>query len=266
MAIRGLPNNSIENQEKEIFESKENHVRLREIIHDIHKLAAIFSIEDEPRTGYFWHDKNGQPTTDPEKVIQKIPIDWPTTRKAETDADFQFVFEREMKKRNIPKQAHIEVMTRTLEKLKEGNPDNWHFEYIKLIEDYLLFLNKCEDESILTYDRLFKDPQECKRITGIIENQCENGIFKGFKEAATVKPGTQLRIIYDLLTVDKLKNMVTMKGSINEARRVFFARFGLNAIRGREIEETDINIQAAYKPSKPNIEAKQELSLIFLNR
>ena len=101
MAIRGLPHNSIENQEKEIFESKENHVRLREIIYDIHELSAIFSIDDEPRTGFLWHDKNGQPTTDPEKVIQKIPIDWPTTREAETDADFQLVFDREVKKRNI---------------------------------------------------------------------------------------------------------------------------------------------------------------------
>ena len=306
MAIRGIPEKE-QNRLKEEEKRKEMRMLFSEI-------NTFFSIEDEPQTGYVWRDKNGQPTSYPRMLPEKMKTELkrpgPLSRKIEEnqtpvgpqamdietqkrilqglkkdrfahtvqkviierkrmpidDNDFQLVFDRDMKKRNLPKKEYIEAMIQILEELKEGHRDTWHSENITLIANYLEFLNKYQDESILTYERLLKDPQECKRITGIIENQCENGIFKGFKEAATVKPGTQLRIIYDLLTVDKLKNMVTMKGSINEARRVFFARFGLNAIRGREIEETDINIQAAYKPSKPNTEAKQELSLIFLNR
>ncbi|NEW84556.1 MAG: hypothetical protein GZ094_19620 [Mariniphaga sp.] len=115
----------------------------RDIIYDFTYIFDV--IPTDPAVGLFWHDENGIPTTDPEKVMNKISVEIPQNRRAETLEDFKIVFENEFFKyhatdRDIFSKRQIEVFQEKIENIKQLEQEHPFYDYIELLEKYISFL------------------------------------------------------------------------------------------------------------------------------
>ncbi len=123
----------------------------------------------------------------------------------------------------------------------------------------------------LTYERLFKDPKECERITNIIlEQACKDGVFNGFEEAKPAKQGNQLKITYEIIAGQYLKKIYSDpgKGLIEAAKQKFFERFKWLGYRGKRPDKPNcVDITKPIKNSEfishPNKNAIREIELIL---
>jgi hypothetical protein len=121
---------------------------------------------------------------------------------------------------------------------------------------------------ILTYERLFKNPSDCTRITKIILDEgCVNGIFKGF-EGVSVTPMRQLLITYDIIKENFLKpSLADTKGTKEAAKQLFYERFGWEGYReGRPKGKNAVNLKkskVAYQ-IKNNLNAKRDIELTLV--
>lgn len=128
---------------------------INDIIDDLHKnprmqnlygLINFFSIPDGAETGYIWHDAKGKSTNDPKRVKERIPITVPRDRRADKDADFELIYQRELSKAGIP---DGDVFNRNLtDKAKEllnfenNLPENQRLaEYQYLMDRFLKWLD-----------------------------------------------------------------------------------------------------------------------------
>ncbi|WP_423128230.1 hypothetical protein [Gaoshiqia sp. Z1-71] len=119
------------------------------------------------------------------------------------------------------------------------------------------------DQSPLNYEKLFKDPKECARLTNIIINEgCKDGVFCGFKDV----PGNrraQLIEAYDIIKEQFLKPIYAgTKGTVEEAKKLFFMRFGWIGYRGTKPEgENLINLKKSTPAQSQSMRKDIELIL-----
>lgn len=122
---------------------------------------------------------------------------------------------------------------------------------------------------ILTYERLFKNPSDCTRITKIILDEgCVNGIFKGF-EGVLVTPMRQLLITYDIIKENFLKpSLAETHGTKDTCKQLFYERFGWEGYRDSERPKgkNAVNLKkskVAYQ-IKNNLNAKRDIELTLV--
>lgn len=107
-----------------MIENEQKHSENRKHIYISHALNQMLQIEAEPETGYFWHNEAGHPTTDPAEIAEKIPVQIPRFRPAETDNDFQIIFEKELANSINPekfKEIQIEDLREKIDLLQKYN-------------------------------------------------------------------------------------------------------------------------------------------------
>ena len=109
-------------------------------------LDSLTQVETDSKTGYFWHDKDGQPTENEKEVVERIPVEFPQYRYVETDEDYQTVFNSEFLNNSatdteIFRKYHIEYVRNKLNEYTElETVTNWDYELIERTEKYLRFL------------------------------------------------------------------------------------------------------------------------------
>jgi hypothetical protein len=130
------------------------------------------------------------------------------------------------------------------------------------------FYKKISTKSeILTYEKLFTDLNDCKRITKIINEQsCNNGIFVGFQNISGT-PRNQILIAYDIIKDRFLKPVyASTKGSIEESKQLFLKHFGWKGVRDTKTnEDRVINFKKSSVDytTKPNKDAKKNLEFLL---
>jgi hypothetical protein len=126
-------------------------------------LRSLMQVETDSKTGYYWHDKNGQPTEDEKEVIERIPVEFPQYRDVESDADFQVVFDREFSNNkatdtDIFRKYHIVKVQDMLKEFTEIKDSyGWSYELIERTEKYIRFLSRKSVSSTQSPELNFAD-------------------------------------------------------------------------------------------------------------
>jgi hypothetical protein len=140
-----------------------------------------------------------------------------------------------------------------------------------VIEKCLDWIERNREESsdtfILTYERLFKNPNDCARITKIIlEKGCMNGLFKGF-EGVSSTPKNQLLIAYDIIKERFLRtSLADTHGTKETSKQLFYERFGWEGYRaGRPKGKNAVSLRkTAPQQTKNYPNAKRDIELILV--
>lgn len=120
----------------------------------------------------------------------------------------------------------------------------------------------------LTYEKLFKNQEDCIRITNVILKQgCIDGIFTGFRDTLGT-PRNQILIAYDIIKDSFLDHsIVDAKGRREAAKCIFLEHFGWHGFRDSKSKEGGrlINMKKSSVDysTEPNREAKIDLKLFL---
>jgi len=128
------------------------------------------------------------------------------------------------------------------------------FFYIQLIQSEL-------KGGLTKYENLYKTPEDCQRITKIMDEHCSAGIFQGF-EGIEISAERQLSLIFELLH----KTHIFKHNLIGSAKNVFlclfYERFGYKGYR--DGKKTDYSISLRNKRTPRTGKEKEALTDIKL--
>lgn len=125
------------------------------------------------------------------------------------------------------------------------------------------------DDSPVTYEKLFKDSKECERLTQIITEQaCKGGVFIGFDEAKSASKINQIKIVYKLVSEKYFKDSrLKENNGLELVRQIFLKRFGWTGYRGKKQPNNpycvDLKNFTKIDDSKHNQTAIKEIELIL---
>ena len=149
-------------------------------------------IPETPVLGEFWHDEKGESTIDPQKVKVKIPFEEPRFKDAESNHDFEYIFQNEYRKAkskdvNIFRNRLIEIWQCKCDEIKQFKINDFEAD-IEIINRYINYLkskagNVGEGKPEKTFADYLDDPDP-ERFADWLKNEFSNVVGSGSRAAA----------------------------------------------------------------------------------